>query len=145
MSAKDFQLQLSKEWQDTRENIAEAIAGIGLVLLTGIVRKSPVAAPEKWKRPDPSYVGGRFRGNWITSIGSIDGRELDAIDKTGSKSINEGAAKLEAYPDTLPEIYVQNNLPYALPLENGWSDQAPAGMVALTIAEVEAQFDGDLV
>ena len=132
MSAKDFQLQLSKEWQDARENIAEAIAGIGLVLLSGIVRKTPVDT-------------GRARGNWITSVASVDARQLEQFDKSGSKAINDAASKLEAYPDTLPEIYVQNNLPYALRLENGHSKQAPSGMVALTIAEVEAQFDGDLV
>ncbi|MFB6349482.1 HK97 gp10 family phage protein [Moraxella sp. ZJ142] len=29
---------------------------------------------------------------------------------------------------TYPTIYIQNNLPYALRIENGWSKQAPTGV-----------------
>ena len=61
---------------------------------------------------------------------------------SGQISIDQGTSELMAYPNTMPPIYIQNNLPYANRLENGWSNQAPAGMVALTIAEVEAQMDG---
>ncbi|NBT33816.1 MAG: hypothetical protein EBT13_18445 [Rhodobacteraceae bacterium] len=65
-------------------------------------------------------------------------------DKTRPVNANVacGADDLAAYPDTLPIIYIQNNLPYANRLENGWSGQAPQGMVALTVAEVSAAFDG---
>jgi len=35
-------------------------------------------------------------------------------------------------------IYLTNNLPYAQRLEEGYSQQAPAGMVALTIQEFQA-------
>ena len=31
--------------------------------------------------------------------------------------------------------YLSNSLPYAVPLENGWSKQAPQGMVKLTAQE----------
>lgn len=129
MSAREFQLQLSKEWQQKMDDVAEAIAGIGLVALSGIVRKSPVDT-------------GRFRGNWITSIMQVDTRQIDRVDPSGAAAIREGSAVLEAYPDEMPPIYIQNNLPYANRLENGWSGQAPSGMVALTIVEIEAQFDG---
>ena len=35
-----------------------------------------------------------------------------------------------------PVLFINNQLPYGPRLEDGWSDQAPLGMVALTIAEV---------
>lgn len=129
MSARQFELELTAEWAAKVDDIAEAVAGIGLVMLSGIVRKSPVDT-------------GRFRGNWITSVGGISGATFDRVDPSGSVPINEGASDLMAYPNTMPPIYIQNNLPYANRLENGWSRQAPGGMVALTIAEIEAQMDG---
>lgn len=129
MSARQFELELTAEWAAKVDDIAEAVAGIGLVMLSGIVRKSPVDT-------------GRFRGNWITSIGGVSGATFDRVDPSGSVSINEGAGIMMAYPNTMPPIYIQNNLPYANRLENGWSRQAPGGMVALTIAEIEAQMDG---
>ena len=35
-------------------------------------------------------------------------------------------------------IFITNNLPYINALENGHSDQAPSGMLAVTLNEVEA-------
>ena len=35
-------------------------------------------------------------------------------------------------------IYLTNNLPYAVPLEEGYSKQAPAGMVALTVQDFQS-------
>lgn len=129
MSARQFEIELTAEWAAKVDDIAEAVAGIGLLALTGIVRKSPVDT-------------GRFRGNWITSVGGVSGATFDRVDPSGSLSINEGAGSLMGYPNTMPTIYLQNNLPYANRLENGWSRQAPGGMVALTVAEIEAQMNG---
>ncbi|CFO10931.1 Uncharacterised protein [Bordetella pertussis] len=33
--------------------------------------------------------------------------------------------------------YLSNSLPYAVPLENGWSKQAPQGMAKLTAQEFQ--------
>ena len=128
-NAREFKLQLSKEWQAKQEDIAEAVAVIGLECLSRVVKKSPVDT-------------GRFKGNWVTSMSypSMEVRQIE--DKSGGVSIKDGADVLAAYPDTLPVIYIQNNLPYANRLENGWSKQAPKGMVALTVAEVSVAFDG---
>ena len=35
--------------------------------------------------------------------------------------------------------YITSNLPYIVPLEYGWSGQAPAGMVRISIVEIEAE------
>nr|DAU36813.1 MAG TPA: tail component [Caudoviricetes sp.] len=50
----------------------------------------------------------------------------------GTKSLNENGGGVELIlgipKHTYPLIYIQNNLPYALRLEHGWSQQAPTGV-----------------
>lgn len=135
--ARDFKLQLDAEWAAKVEDISEAVAGIAMVALggsrevgiAGVVRRSPVAT-------------GRFRGNWIVSVGGANGATFEQVDPSGGRTISAGMSVLAGYPDTLPPIYIQNNLPYANRLENGWSKQAPQGMVALTVAELNASING---
>jgi len=82
------------------------------------------------------YVGGRFRGNWMFSIGSPDSTTTDEVDPSGRKStarIVDGAIEFKA-GDT---AYITNSLPYAIPLEFGHSQQAPGGMVRITVARFQ--------
>ena len=82
------------------------------------------------------YVGGRFRGNWMFSIGSPDNTTTDEVDPSGRKStarIVDGAIEFKA-GDT---AYITNSLPYAIPLEFGHSQQAPGGMVRITVARFQ--------
>lgn len=50
----------------------------------------------------------------------------------GEKSLNENGGGVELVlglpKHTYPLIYIQNNLPYSLRLEHGWSQQAPTGV-----------------
>ena len=82
------------------------------------------------------YVGGRFRGNWMFSIGSPDSGTTEEVDPNGTKStarIVAGALEFKA-----GEIaYITNSLPYAIPLEFGHSTQAPGGMVRITVARFQ--------
>jgi hypothetical protein len=82
------------------------------------------------------YVGGRFRGNWMFSIGSPDSTTTDEVDPSGRKStarIVDGAIEFKA-GDT---AYITNSLLYAIPLEFGHSQQAPGGMVRITVARFQ--------
>jgi hypothetical protein len=82
------------------------------------------------------YVGGRFRGNWMFSIGSPDNTTTEEVDPSGRKStarIVDGAIEFKA-GDT---AYITNSLPYAIPLEFGHSQQAPGGMVRITVARFQ--------
>ena len=82
------------------------------------------------------YVGGRFRGNWMFSIGSPDNTTTEEVDPSGRKStarIVDGAIEFRA-GDT---AYITNSLPYAIPLEHGHSTQAPNGMVRVTLARFQ--------
>lgn len=88
------------------------------------------------------YVGGRFRANWIISIGKPASRTLDeaVIDPSGGNTIGAGIEALTGYKAG-PPVYITNSLPYAQRLEFGHSKQAPQGMVRLTVAELQSVVD----
>ncbi|QDP65865.1 MAG: hypothetical protein Unbinned7865contig1001_64 [Prokaryotic dsDNA virus sp.] len=129
--AKSFALQIKQEWADKVEDLEEATALIGLTAFRGVVQKSPVDS-------------GRFRGNWNASIGEPNFTTTETVDPSGSATISAATTTLGAYDatDGFPAINISNGLPYGPRLEDGYSGQAPNGMVALTITEIEAQFDG---
>ena len=105
---------------------------------TKVVMRSPVGDGSLWKYPPPpGYVGGRFRANWQYGFGSIPSGDLPDIDASGGAStvrINSGLAT----SPTAGIHYLVNNLPYAKRLEDGWSSQAPSGMVGLTVLEFQS-------
>ena len=59
---------------------------------------------------------------------------METVDRDGGPTITTGESELAgaAIGDA---IYITNNLPYAQVLENGHSQQAPTGMLAITVAE----------
>ena len=133
MTAKQFTLQLNKEIADTEEKIEDAIALIALDSLRGVVRKSPVDT-------------GRFRGNWIVSKNAANTTSSQVTDKNGGQTITKGSGVIDTFKmNTDSRIIIQNNLPYANRLENGWSKQAPNGMVALTVAEMQRKYRNVLI
>jgi len=80
------------------------------------------------------YVGGRFRGNWQTSIAAPAAGVLDRIDPSGSAAKQDVAVNMGG-AGTL--TYLTNNLPYAQVLEyEAHSSQAPAGMVRVAMARI---------
>lgn len=122
---EQFTLSIGSFVDDLSEELVQAATQkIALTALRGVVLKSPVDT-------------GRFRGNWNVGIGSIDYSTTENIDKGGGDTIAQGAGRVSG-AGTYDVIWITNNLPYANRLENGWSKQAPAGMVALTFAEIES-------
>lgn len=104
----------------------EATKGaIALEAFSKIVRRTPV-------------LTGKARGNWNLSVGTPDLTERRPA-PTGQTSINRAKQVLgsnRSGAGKIKRIYIANGLPYILRLENGWSKQAPAGMVAITLAEL---------
>lgn len=133
MTAKQFTLQLNKEIADTEKKIEDAIALIALDSLRGVVKKPPVDT-------------GRFRGNWIVSKNAANTTSSQVTDKNGGQTITKGSGVIDTFKmNTDSRIIIQNNLPYANRLENGWSKQAPNGMVALTVAEMQRKYRNVLI
>jgi hypothetical protein len=61
---------------------------------------------------------------------------IDAEDPTGQKTIAALTGKV-MLSDSAAVHWIANSLPYIVPLEHGWSKQAPAGMVGLTVTEFQ--------
>lgn len=86
-----------------------------------IVMKSPVDT-------------GRFRANWLSAYGAADTDTSESIDKSGGQAIGRLDAKLNGLA-VGQVFYFTNSLPYAQRLEyDAWSQQSPAGMVRLSVA-----------
>lgn len=86
------------------------------------------------------YIGGRFRGNWQLSIDTPAEGVLDQIDPAGNVTI--AVLRTQAQSLTAGQTaYIVNNLPYAVPLEYGHSQQAPGGMVRITLARFQQIVD----
>lgn len=132
--AADFANQLRGEWEKVEDRLRQRVTDVAEVAIDGLVDKSPVAT-------------GRFKGNWKAAIGEPDYRQSKNRDKSGQETKTALKGTVAAYETEagLPGIYLTNNLPYASELEDGRSGQAPGGMVGLTVAELEAMFDGDEV
>jgi len=122
--------------QQTKTLIPEKVVlfqkSIAFDLFRRVVSKSPVGNPTLWQNPSaapPGYVGGRFRANWQITVGTPATGEVSGVAIPN--------ATLGAVPP-FTTIWITNNVPYADRLENGWSGQAPLGIVSVSIAEILA-------
>jgi hypothetical protein len=76
---------------------------------------------------------GRLRGNWQTTINSPAGAATTRDDPSGAAALAEAMANLGSLADV---VWFTNNLPYAERIEyEGWSRQAPEGMVRRHLAQ----------
>jgi hypothetical protein len=129
----DLQKAYEKKVLDKLEKVVRATA---LIAHGDLVTQTPVGDPSTWKNPAPSgYVGGTAKASWFLDIDTVDIKEVDHTFD------NEAEAKRRVQSYTLDsKIFISNNLPYIRRLNDGWSQQAPAGYVdsALTIAKRKA-------
>lgn len=124
-------MDLNKYVKKTKTQISEVRTSYAYALYSSIVRKTPVDT-------------GRARANWNISAGSPDASTTENTRKTPQPK----SRMPEVYGDE--SIYISNNLPYIETLEyggypknpkggngktiNGYSKQAPEGMVGVTLA-----------
>lgn len=114
---------------------------IAIDVLSRIIDRNPVGNPDLWKEsskpPPKGYVGGRSRANWQISTTTPPDNPIDAIDPDGDLTETLGIAAMGT-AKAGGTIWIYNNVRYIKRLEDGWSGQAPLGMVAVTLAEIEA-------
>lgn len=125
--ARGFATQIDREFEAAMDEWRLIIRKIALEALSRIVLRTPVDT-------------GRARGNWFVQIGGEGVEVTTEVDPTGAVTIASGGAVIGTYQQAkgFPVISIYNNLPYINRLEHGWSKQAPAGMVAVTVTELEA-------
>lgn len=77
----------------------------------------------------------RAEANWIGALNTIPQDFNEARRNLGGTRTNLEKAKALAKRIKLGDVFVMaNSTPYIFRLEQGWSKQAPAGMVAVTVA-----------
>lgn len=82
---------------------------------------------------------GRARSNWIVSTGKPTRITVEKVDDAGAV-IEDAQAEVEQSSGDVV-VYLNNNLPYIVRLENGWSKQAPEGMVRKNVARIQRLVD----
>jgi hypothetical protein len=130
-----FADDVNKFQRKTVNKMDQVVRKVALELFTRIIYKTPVDT-------------GRARANWQVSIGTPAAGTVEIDDKSGNATVSKATAKSAGFKagDT---IYLANNLPYIRKLEEGgygdgpktvggFSRQAPAGMVTLTVQEFAA-------
>lgn len=135
-----FALQMAAFIAKTKADSDLVVRSVLMKIDGRLVSRSPVGDATYWKsKPPAGYVGGRFRGAWQMSIGSPSSG-TGAIDQDGSAT-TAAHAGIAATAKCGDVIYLTNNLPYAKRIEQGWSRQAPVGLVALTVVEFNTMLD----
>lgn len=131
-------MDLSKYAKEQKVAISEVRRTYAFALYSSIVRKTPVDT-------------GRARANWNISVGSPDLTTTEDTRKS-PKPLKDMAGNLDD-----ESIFISNNLPYITVLEyggypnppkggenktvNGYSKQAPEGMVGVTLANNKNIFE----
>lgn len=130
-SARQFALDLKRFGAVARGDAEIIFKKIALELDQRVVLMTPVDT-------------GRARANWFPSINTSALGTIDASDRSGSSALSK-ATRVVAQAALGDVIWLTNNLPYILALENGHSGQAPGGMVDASLEAVAAHYGGRIV
>lgn len=136
---------MSKFGQDIKKWAEKVKAGENKVIRAAllqtsnsIIRSTPVGKPSLWQsKPPKGYVGGTARGNWNASIGKIDSTiDKNSIYRRGGAANVQDKLSVAVSKASGNMFYLTNSVPYIMRLEyQGWSTQAPAGMVRVSVLE----------
>lgn len=127
-------------WKNKPSNFALEIQKVGdehlrkvsAEMLQGVIMGSPV-------------MDGAFRSNHRVTVNKTTN---ETVPSNGNKA-PKGTLDQEVFAEGAGQIlqaklgdsvYIQNNLPYALRLENGHSDQTPHGVYALAFQSVASKY-----
>lgn len=116
-----FTLDVQRFVDRANGNLDLVVRKIALDLFSRVIIKTPV-------------LTGRAKGSWLVSVNSIPQGDPGTLDKSGNVSIqrvNAAVAGMKAGQ----VITLCSNLSYSNRLEFGYSKQAPAGMVRITLLE----------
>ncbi len=119
----DVTFDLSAFANSININLKTVVRKITADLLTKIVKRTPVDT-------------GRARASWNIGIGGPD----TTVPAEGKHSGNTSITSITAI-DGNETVWISSNLDYIAHLEQGTSKQAPAGMVEISIAEIEVEID----
>lgn len=120
----NFALDIRQFVQKANGNTRRVVKQVVFLLAQEIIMRTPVDT-------------GRARANWSFSVGTYRTTyNQDAYDQGGQSTLNRFRTN-----DYGPVMYITNSLPYIRGLENGFSAQAPIGMVRVSLAGLQQRID----
>lgn len=119
-----FRLEIDRWVSRVKVDMDEAFRGLAFEVAKRIINRTPVAS-------------GNAKGNWAAAVNAVPalGDGPDDIDGTATLARIAAVIATARVGDV---IYIANNADYAHALEWGASDQAPGGMVRVTLVEAQA-------
>lgn len=127
MDVKQFFAEIRVESKAMKKKEIEPFGKfVSSFILKGIVDKTPV-------------VTGNTKANWQVGINEPKTAYLEGVDPGGATTIAIGVLEI-AGSEIGDTIIITNNRPDVAKLEQGASDQAPQGMIAVTLQEAETKF-----
>jgi hypothetical protein len=94
--------------------ISQEVRKLGIVIDQGVVIKTPVR-------------DGFAKASWLVGIGSAPTAVDAGQDLTGASTVQRNNSVIGNYPtNALPDLWIVNNRPYMVRLNNGWSEQVGA-------------------
>lgn len=118
-----FKRDLSRFVKKTNTMTEQVFKGTTIGLFNKVVLRTPIKS-------------GRLRNSWQPSVNSPS----NSTKERGENDIESTVLNAKIGD----KIYITNNLPYAKKIEGGSSTKAPQGMVAVTVAEYQAIFKGNV-
>lgn len=145
---EQFKARFAARIAAAKDRASDLVRKSSLELLGMMIDASPVGNPDlwlslhprsdintqkesHWKGPD-GYVGGRFKNNWNCGVGYLDMDTIAEPNASGDDAMAKAEARLKSW-EPGQTIMLTNSMPYAFRLENGWSRQAPFGMVKTSV------------
>ena len=121
MSWKNAPINFGVKALKDADKFTKRIAG---ELLQQVITRSPVDS-------------GAFRGNHRVGIGALD---PNANKADTSNPLQKGLATIQSGGGLGKLVLISNSLPYAIRLENGYSQQAPLGIYSLSFMSVVSKY-----
>lgn len=128
-----------KEWEKEFKANAQRILDAAENIRTSAAYKlvehlkfiSPVGNPKLWdSKAPPSYTPGHYRDAWVMEINGSQRDKRSGQYISSTTNIGGGGVSVKA-----GVITIANTAEYALRIEEGWSQQAPQGVLRIGIAK----------
>jgi hypothetical protein len=101
------------------------------------VKKVALAAYREINKSSPVDKG-TFRANWVASTDTIDrSSDLSKTAKDVNGAVTAATAVITNGAKLGTTVYISNGVPYAGKLEDGYSPQAPAGVVSPAVTTIK--------
>jgi len=141
---REFSLNWEALAEKAKHSVSDVMRKVTLDLWTGITQRTPVDT-------------GRARANWFVNVGSPS-KQLDLYPEFKTNFRTVAGKRVRISNNVIPapqvpdlskidgtqDVFISNNLPYIKRLDEGWSQQAPSGMIEGAITAVKARAENFL-